>query len=45
MGLKVSSLQASTSQEIDAIFANIARERPGALFVAGDAFFLSRRVQ
>jgi ABC-type uncharacterized transport system substrate-binding protein len=45
MGLKVSSFQASTNQEIDAVFANIARERAGALFVAGDAFFLSRRVQ
>jgi len=44
MGLKVSSFQASTSREIDAVFANIARERVDALFVAGDAFFLSRRV-
>src|SRR5215467_13119264 len=45
MGLKVSSFQASTSQEIDAVFANIARERVDALFVAGDSLFLSRRVQ
>jgi putative tryptophan/tyrosine transport system substrate-binding protein len=45
MGLKISSFQATTSQEIDAVFANFARERVEALFVAGDAFFLSRRVQ
>lgn len=45
MGLKISSFQASTSQEIDAVFAKIARGRVDAVFVAGDAFFLSRRVQ
>ena len=31
--------------EIDAAFATLARERPDALFVTGDAFFVSRRVQ
>jgi putative tryptophan/tyrosine transport system substrate-binding protein len=36
---------ASTSREIEAAFAMLAGERPDALFVAGDAFFLSRRVQ
>jgi putative ABC transport system substrate-binding protein len=45
MGLKLSSFEASTSQEVDAVFANIARERLDALFVAGDSLFLSRRVQ
>jgi putative ABC transport system substrate-binding protein len=38
-------LNAGTSREIDAAFAMLARERPDALFVAGDAFFTSRRVQ
>jgi putative ABC transport system substrate-binding protein len=33
------------AREIDAAFAGFARERPDALFVAGDAFFSSRRVQ
>jgi hypothetical protein len=37
--------QASTIGEIDAAFATLARERLDALFVAGDAFFVSRAVQ
>ena len=37
--------QRQTIGEIDAAFATLARERPDALFVAGDAFFISRRVQ
>jgi len=45
MGLRLRSFQASTSQEVDAVFANIDRERLDALFVAGDSLFLSRRVQ
>jgi putative tryptophan/tyrosine transport system substrate-binding protein len=45
VGLKISSFQASTSQEIDAVFLSLAHEHVDALFVAGDAFFLSRRVQ
>jgi putative ABC transport system substrate-binding protein len=45
IGLQILILNASTSREIDAAFASLARERPDALFVAGDAFFLSRRVQ
>ena len=45
IGLQVHVLNASTSNEIDAAFASLARERPDALFVAPDAFFLSRRVQ
>jgi ABC-type uncharacterized transport system substrate-binding protein len=36
---------ASTSREIDAAFATLVRERPDALFVAADPFFVSRRVQ
>jgi putative tryptophan/tyrosine transport system substrate-binding protein len=44
-GLQIQIINASTSQEIDAAFATLARERPDALFVSGDAFFNSRRVQ
>ena len=45
IGLQTDVLNASTSREIDAAFATLARERPDGLFVAPDAFFLSRRVQ
>jgi len=45
LGLQIQVLKASTIGEIDATFATLARERPDALFVAGDAFFLDRRVQ
>jgi putative tryptophan/tyrosine transport system substrate-binding protein len=45
MGLKIQVLNAGTSGEINAAFATFVRERPDALFVAGDAFFNSRRVQ
>ena len=45
MGLQIQVLNASTSREIDAAFATFARERPDALFVGPDAFFISRRVQ
>ena len=45
MGLQLQVFSASTSGEIDATFASFVRERPDALFVGGDAFFNSRRVQ
>ena len=45
MGLQIQVLKASTSREIDAAFAALVRERPDALFVAGDSWFNSRRVQ
>jgi putative ABC transport system substrate-binding protein len=45
IGLQIQSLNATTIGEIDAAFATIARERPDALFIAGDGFFNSRRVQ
>jgi putative ABC transport system substrate-binding protein len=45
IGLHISVVNASTSGEIDAAFAALARDRPDALFVAGDGFFLGRRVQ
>ncbi|MGC2046163.1 MAG: ABC transporter substrate-binding protein, partial [Pseudolabrys sp.] len=45
MGLQIQIINASTIGEIDAAFATLARERPDALFVAGDALFVSRRGQ
>jgi putative ABC transport system substrate-binding protein len=45
IGLEIQILNASTSQEINAAFATLARERPGALFVNIDPFFTTRRVQ
>ena len=45
LGLQIQIVKASTTGEIDAAFATLARERPDALFVTGDAFFLDRRVQ
>ena len=45
MGLQVQVLNADTSREIDAAFATLARERPDALFVDPNPFFVSRRVQ
>jgi putative tryptophan/tyrosine transport system substrate-binding protein len=45
MGMQIRILNASTIGEIEAAFATLARERPDALFVAPDVFFLSRRVQ
>jgi putative ABC transport system substrate-binding protein len=45
IGLQVQELKASTIREINTIFATVGRERLEALFVAGDAYFTSRRVQ
>jgi putative tryptophan/tyrosine transport system substrate-binding protein len=45
LGLQILVHKASTSGEIDAAFAALARERAEALFVGGDGFFNSRRVQ
>ncbi len=45
MGLQIHVLNASTNREIDAAFATFVRERVDALFVGGDPFFNSRRVQ
>jgi putative tryptophan/tyrosine transport system substrate-binding protein len=45
IGLQIQVLNASTSGEIDAAFAALARERPDALFVSSDNFFNSRYVQ
>ena len=45
MGLQIQVHNASTSHEIDAAFARLARERCDALFVDSIPFFHSRRVQ
>jgi putative tryptophan/tyrosine transport system substrate-binding protein len=45
MGLQTQVVNASTSQEIDAAFVTIGRERPDALFVTGNPVFNSRRLQ
>jgi putative ABC transport system substrate-binding protein len=45
MGLQIDVFNASTSGEIDAAFASFMRDRPDALFVAGDPFFSIRRIQ
>jgi len=45
MGLQILVLKAGTSREIDAAFDTFVRERPDALFVDPDPFFVSRRVQ
>jgi putative tryptophan/tyrosine transport system substrate-binding protein len=45
IGLQSQVLNASTGDEIDTAFATLVRERTDALFVAADAFFISRRVQ
>jgi len=45
LGLQIQFFNVNTIREIDAAFATFARERPDALFVAGDPFFSGRRVQ
>jgi putative ABC transport system substrate-binding protein len=45
IGLKTQIYNATTIGEINAAFAIFARERPDALFVAADAFLISRAVQ
>jgi len=45
LGLQVQILEASTSREIEEAFATLVRDRADALFIAGDGFFNSRRVQ
>jgi ABC-type uncharacterized transport system substrate-binding protein len=45
MGLQTDILNASTSREIDTVFASFVGRRPDALFVASDPLFTSRRVQ
>jgi putative ABC transport system substrate-binding protein len=45
IGLQTQIVRASTSREIDAVFATFSSERPDALFVSGDSLFNSRRLQ
>ena len=45
IGLQIQVLKASTRSEIEAAFATLVRDRVEALYVAGDVFFTSRRVQ
>jgi putative ABC transport system substrate-binding protein len=45
LGLAVKVFNASSSQEIDVAFADLARERADALYVGGDTFLHSRRDQ
>jgi len=45
MGLQIQVLTASTSGEINAAFAAIARARPDAIFVGVSPFLIDRRVQ
>ena len=45
MGIQIQVLNASTSREINAAFANFVHERPDVLFVAPSPFFISRLVQ
>jgi putative tryptophan/tyrosine transport system substrate-binding protein len=45
LGLQIQVLESTTSREIEAAFATLVRDRADALFVAPDAFFVSRRVQ
>jgi len=45
MGIQIQVLNASTSREINAAFANFVHERPDVLFVGPSPFFISRRVQ
>jgi putative ABC transport system substrate-binding protein len=42
MGMQIRILNASTTGEIEAVFATLARERPDALFVTPDPFLFSR---
>src|SRR5215831_13017640 len=43
--LRLKLLPASNEQEIDAVFAAMAQNRPAALFVAADAYFFGRSDQ
>src|SRR5215468_5006585 len=45
LGLQIRVFNASTSREIEAAFASLGRDPADALYVAGEGFFISRRVQ
>ena len=45
LGLDLLFFNASTPEEIDAAFAAFAREKPDALFIGGDSYFVARQTQ
>ena len=45
LGLQVKVLTAETNRQIDAAYATFQRERPDALLVGADPFFVNRRLQ
>jgi putative ABC transport system substrate-binding protein len=45
LGIHLSFFNAGTAEQIEAVFADLAQQRPDALFIAGDSFFASRAVQ
>jgi putative tryptophan/tyrosine transport system substrate-binding protein len=45
MGQEIRFFKANSSREIDSAFEALVREKPQAVFVAGDGLFESRRVQ
>jgi putative ABC transport system substrate-binding protein len=45
LGLQIRVFNASTSREIEAAFASLGRDPADALYVPGEGFFISRRVQ
>src|SRR5262249_16483886 len=45
IGLQIQVLKASTGDEMEAAFTTLVRDRADALYVAGDVFFTSLRVQ
>jgi putative ABC transport system substrate-binding protein len=45
LGLQIQPVEAATSSEIDAAFANFQRDHPDALFVSADPYFTARRIQ
>jgi putative tryptophan/tyrosine transport system substrate-binding protein len=45
LGLKLQVLNASTDRDFDTVFTILARQRPGALVIGADIFFISRSQQ
>ena len=45
LGLQLIVLEARTEREIDAAFASLGQQRPGALFVIADGFFRNQSEQ
>ena len=45
LGLQIQPVEAATSSEIDAAFANFQRDHPDALFISADPYFNARRIQ